>query len=92
MSALAIKKWEGPFSVVWVGLGALFFTSRRDHLSFGSLYVMFLAVFVVWWGVGLLFAASGLRSGSRVGMLCGWCTILGFLVFLWWALVPRVHG
>jgi len=92
MSALAIKKWEGILSVVWSLLGVVIFMCRPDHLHFDSLVVMFLLVFVTWWGVALLFAVAGLRSGSRMSGVAGVATILGFLFFLWWTLVPRFHG
>jgi hypothetical protein len=90
MSATAIKKWEGILSVLWVLIGLAVFMWRRDHLHFDSFAVMFLAVFVAWWGVALLLAISGFRSTSRVSAIAGSVTVLGFLFFLWWVLVPRI--
>jgi hypothetical protein len=91
MNTFAIKKWEGILSVIWSLLGFAFFWYRRDQLHFDSLAVFVLTVFVAWWGVSLLLAVSGLRSGSRVSVFGGCVTILGFLYFLWWAFVPRFH-
>jgi hypothetical protein len=91
MNTQAIKKWEGALSLVWVALGLVVFMCRGDHLNFDSFCVMFLAVFVAWWGVALVFAVSGLCSGSRVSALAGLVTILAFLYFLCWALIPRIQ-
>ena len=69
MKVEAIKKCEGVLSVIWISLGLVCFAVRPDHLRISSLAVRFLLVFVVWCGVGLLFAVSGLRSGSRFSAL-----------------------
>jgi cytosine/uracil/thiamine/allantoin permease len=91
MNTSALKKWEGLLSVFWALIGFALFEYWEAHHEFTSLFTMFLAVFVAWWGVSLLFAICGLRSGSRVSALAGCATILGFLYFLWWAFVPHFH-
>ena len=83
MNTLKIKKWEGVSSVVWALLGFELFRYWVVHYGFHSLIPAFLSVFVLWWGVSLLLAICGLRSGSRVGVIAGSVTLLGFLCFLW---------
>ena len=91
MSAPVTKKLEGLFSLIWVALGFALFTSWSSFPGFDSPYSFFLAVFVAWWGVGLMFAISGVRRGSRVSVFGGWLIIIGFVIFLIGMLVPRIH-
>ena len=79
---IRIKKWEGVSSVVWALLGFEFFRYWAVHYGFHSLYSVFIIVCVLWWGVSLLLAISGLRSGSRIGVIPGAVTVLGFLCYL----------
>ena len=41
-----------------------------------------LVIFGLWWGIALFLAVTGVRSGSKVSMVIGSLTILGFLGFL----------
>jgi hypothetical protein len=82
MNTLIIRKWEGVSSVVWALLGFGPFQYWVGHHGFHSQIPAFLSVFVLWWGVSLLLAISGLRSRSRVGVIAGSVTLLGFLCFL----------
>jgi hypothetical protein len=83
MNTLIVRKWEGVSSVVWALLGFGPFQYWVGHHGFHSQIPAFLSVFVLWWGISLLLAISGLRSCSRVGVIAGSVTLLGFLCFLW---------
>jgi hypothetical protein len=82
MNTLITKKWEGVSSVVWALLGFGPFQYWVGHHGFHSQIPAFLSVFALWWGVSLVLAISGLRSRSRVGVVAGSVTLLGFLCFL----------
>ena len=79
---IQIKRWEGVASVIWALLGYAFTRYWADHFGFLSLYSVFFIVIVSWWGVSLLLAFSGLRSGLKIGVIPGLVTVLGFLCFL----------
>ena len=83
MKTQTIKTWEGISSLAWALIGFALFQYWSVHHGFHSLFPAILSVLVVWWGVSLLLAFSGLRSRSRLGVLAGCATILGFLCFFW---------
>ena len=89
MNLAAKRKWDGVLSLVWVS--AIFLGIKLSHFYATSVLLGFVVVFVVWWGVGMLLAASGLKSRSVVGILPALATGAWFLYFVW-TLFPRVHG
>jgi hypothetical protein len=90
MMDLAVRrKWDGALSLAWVS--AVFVGIKYGHFSTSSAVVGFVVVFGAWWGVGMLLAASGLKSRSVVGVLPALVTTACFLYFVW-TLIPRsVH-
>jgi hypothetical protein len=84
MSAQVIKRWEGILSLIWAGIGFGFYQWKNGFYSFWGYFV---TVFIAWWGVSLLLAFSGMRSDSRVGVVAGLLTVIGFFTYLFW---PRV--
>jgi|GEM_PF-4009228 hypothetical protein len=75
-------------SLIWVFPGFVFFEFadiQWSFVGFGSL--VFFAGLCAWWGIGLLLAISGLRSGVRRSILASVGTALCFLLFLL-ALIP----
>ena len=93
MTLASRRKWEGIISLAWVAPGfvAFEFFGCEWWRPFGSLVPVFLVIFGLWWGIGLLLAASGLRSSTRVGVLASAGTILWFAFFLYQTCVPRIH-
>jgi hypothetical protein len=83
MTKLKRRTWEGIASLAWACFGFAFFRYWLDHRGFQTLLSVLLVVFVLWWGVSLLLALSGLRSGSWVGVSAGTITVIGFLAFFW---------
>jgi hypothetical protein len=81
--------WSGYIAVTWmlVGLARLRLGLERYNLEFrpGWLYliVVFLYVFGIWWGIGLLFALSGLRSKGVTNRICAILAICAFLYSAW---------
>jgi hypothetical protein len=95
MTVVARRKWEGVLSLVWVAPGFVAFEFFRVEwwglFDCGSPVLVFLAIFGLWWGVGLLLAASGLRSSATISVLASAGTVLWFVFFLWDLLVPHFH-
>jgi hypothetical protein len=89
MTTSTKRKLDGMISLVWVCLG--FWTLKYADCHANSVALTFFIVFGAWWGVGLLLAISGLKSGSRVSALASALTILWFFYFLQ-SLFPRIHG
>ena len=90
MMNLAVKRrWDGVFSLAWVS--AIFLGLKLSHFYASSLLLGFVVVFVVWWGVGMLLAVSGLKSRSVVGVLPALVTSAWFLYFVWTLIPRRVH-
>lgn len=83
------KMWEGILSAFWLPLVFVLLMwlnhCLRQHVSLG----LILAELVVWLGVGLLLALSGLRSSSRIGIAAGLAAIFEFLYLLWIIMVPH---
>jgi hypothetical protein len=89
MTTIAKRKLDGILSLVWASLG-YFLLPLIYHFNFSSTALLFLILFGAWWGVSMLLAISGLKSGSRVSILASVVTILLFVYFLQ-SLVPRIH-
>jgi general secretion pathway protein G len=89
MNALRKRKWDGVLSLVWAIGGLLPLMLSGFHSDSPTL--RFLILFVAWWGVALLLAVTGLRSGSLPSVLTGLVTIVLFIGFLWIDLTPH-HG
>jgi len=85
MKKLTLKTWEGISSLAWALMGYALFHYWSTNHGFRSLWSVVLGVLVLWWGVGLTLAVSGLRSRSRFGVTAGCLTVLGFLCF--WGVV-----
>jgi hypothetical protein len=88
MKKLTLKTWEGISSLAWTLIGYVCFQYWMAYHGFQSLWSVLIGVLVLWWGVGLTLAASGLRSRSRPGVVAGCLTVLGFLGF-WGVLLAR---
>jgi hypothetical protein len=90
MNLATRRKWDGALSLAWVT--AVFLGIRLSHFQTSSAVLGFVMLFVVWWGVGMLLAVSGLKSKTLFGVLPALVTTLSFL-YVVYALIPcRVHS
>ena len=84
-------KNDGVFSLTWVlAWAAAYYVcllSRGVYIE--QFRLLFLGVWALWWGVGLLFALSALRRGSLMNSLCGLGTVVAFICFLRLLIFPR---
>ncbi len=85
------RRFEGMLSLLWVAPAFVVFEFYGAPRWYpGSL--AFLLTLCLWWGIGLLFALSGMRSGWRPAVIAGAGTVLWFLFFLWDTFIPHVRG
>jgi hypothetical protein len=92
MREFAALKYDGVFSIGWVlawGIGHYFLLRRGIY--FDQFRLLFLGIWALWWGGGLLFAIPAVRRGSPLNMICGLGTVIAFVCFLWLLIFPRVH-
>ena len=77
-------KWEGAFSLLWVVLAYLIIgvlSQLQIHLELSWFVVLILLA--TWWGVGLVFAISGIKHGHWTSRVCAGLTISAFLFLMW---------
>jgi len=89
MNALTNRKWDGIISIAWACGGLLVLKFSDFHSDSPTL--RFFILFGAWWGIAMLLAVSGLRSGSLPSVLTGFVTVVLFIYFLWIDLIPY-HG
>ena len=92
MKPLTNRKWDGILSLVWACGG--FLALKYGDFHVGSPILGFFIIVLVWWGVAMLLAVSGLRSRSWPSVVTGLGTIL---LFIWavWIITPKTrhpHG
>jgi hypothetical protein len=77
MSISTRRKWDGIFSIIWLLVVGLYMVSvpGRSGYSLSFIYITTLA-FGLWWGIALMLAISGLRSGQLIGVLVSVVTLL----------------
>jgi hypothetical protein len=85
MSLRLLKNWSGAISIFWM-VGIFIFLDNAPEsfflfkLNMASWRVEF-GFLGIWLGVGLLFAATGLRCGKPVGQLFAIVAVIVFLYF-----------
>jgi hypothetical protein len=79
MKTSKLRMWLGLLAPLWVFVGFVVLWSCR---SSGNKILDFFVLFGLWWGIALLLAVSGVRSGYLGGILAGALTILGFIGFV----------
>ena len=91
MRDFATIKNDGVFSLTWVlGWAAAYYVCLLGRGVYTEQFrLLFLGIWVLWWGVGLLFALPALRRGSMMNSLCGLATVVAFVFFLWLLFFPR---
>src|ERR1041384_5674640 len=88
--------WAGCFSIAWMAAGFAFTHLILERHSFEFkpdwlyLLAMFSYVFVIWWGVGLLLAISGMNRGNLTGRICALLAICAFIYSAWEMLRPMI--
>jgi hypothetical protein len=78
MKALTSRKWDGVLSLVWTC--GLFVALKLGEFHSGST-TLSLFILSAWWGVAILLAVSGVRSGSPSSVLAGLGTGLTWRMF-----------
>jgi len=91
MKLSALKDWYGLISLVWVsaifGVIVLLQALKADFTRVPVVTLVMLYM-VVWWGIGLLFAVSGVRAGHSLSRFCAVVSMLGFAAFVHYGLFP----
>jgi hypothetical protein len=83
MNNKLFDNWAGLVSIIWLIGGFLFISCvlSPHNIHFEPLWLYGLVLFLVWLGVGLLFAIAGLRRGNSPGRICAVAAI-GVFIFL----------
>ena len=91
MRGFATIKNDGVFSLTWVvAWAAAYYVCLLSRGVYTDQFrLLFLGIWALWWGVGLLFAVSALRRGSMMNSLCGLGTVVAFIFFLRLLVFPR---
>jgi hypothetical protein len=77
------NQWEGLISLVWIILMFLITVLLiRYQLMFEPLWLFYILVLLTWWGVGLVFAISGLKRGHWINRACAVATLCAFALFV----------
>jgi hypothetical protein len=96
MNTKLLNNWAGLISILWmVGGFALIAGVLSPHdIHFEPSWLYGVVLFLVWLGVGLLFAIAGLRRGNLAGRICAVIAVVVFVFFVWQMVVPafsRAH-
>jgi hypothetical protein len=82
MTLKSLNNWSGLIAVAWL-LGIRWFFSLDPRVISYRIpdSLLLLAVMVIWLGVGLLFAVSGLRRGNDFSRICSVFALFVFIDF-----------
>ena len=93
MKLNALNDWYGLISLVWVsaifGIIVLLHSLKADFARVPEVELVLLYM-IVWWGIGLLFAVSGVREGQPLSRFCAVVSMLGFAAFVHYGLLPVI--
>jgi hypothetical protein len=91
MKLKIIERWEGLISLLWISIVFCLIAYLVTHVLYFKTWRGWIIVIVVWWGVGLVFAISGLRHGHLASRVCAALTIGICLYFLYAFFFPRAY-
>lgn len=89
-----LKNCYGILSLVWISgiFGVLLLLGHlKAEFPDISALVGGLLYIIVWWGIGLLFAISGVRAGHPVSRVCAVISILAFGAFVQLLVPPPIE-
>ncbi|MGH7991437.1 MAG: hypothetical protein ACREDS_14775 [Limisphaerales bacterium] len=83
MKIKSLNKWEGIISLLWIiSVFLLVVFLLRHELLFKPMWLFILVLLAAWWGIGLVFAISGLKRGNWINRACAVVTLCAFAFFI----------